>query len=240
MCSAEITTYTNTTVMNPDELLRVLDDVESEGARMLLNGANRLYGFSKRVFDIIAGTVMLVLSMPLMILAVIAIKLTSKGPIFFRQKRTGLNGRTFTMYKFRSMSAGAEDARPILEKLNESNGPAFKIKRDPRVTRIGRFLRRSSLDELPQLINVLAGQMSLVGPRPLPVAEAENVRGAGRLRTTVTPGLTCLWQISGRNELTFEQWMHMDLYYIRHRSLLLDLIIIVQTIPAVLSAHGAY
>ncbi len=221
-------------------LSSVLDEVDSKGAEDLLQSTNHFYDFTKRVFDIVVGTVMLILSTPLMILAAITIKLTSKGPIFFRQERTGLNGRTFTMYKFRSMCAGAEEARPILEKLNEHNGPAFKIKRDPRVTRVGRFLRRSSIDELPQLINVLAGRMSLVGPRPLPVAESENVQGAGRLRTTVKPGLTCLWQISGRNELTFEQWMHMDLYYIRHRSLLLDLIIIVQTIPAVLSAHGAY
>ncbi len=224
----------------PNELMHVLNEVEREGAESLLNGANRLYDIAKRVFDIVAGTILLIPATSIMVLTALAIKMTSKGPIFFSQKRTGLNGRTFTMYKFRSMRRGAEDARPILEKLNENNGPAFKIKRDPRVTRIGRFLRRSSIDELPQLINVLSGEMSLVGPRPLPVSEAGNVRGAGRLRTTVKPGLTCLWQISGRNELTFEQWMHMDLYYIRHRSLLLDLAITVQTIPAVLSAHGAY
>ncbi len=222
------------------QLSSVLDEVNSKDAEYLLQSANHFYDSTKRVFDIVAGTVMLVLSMPLMILAAMAIKATSRGPVFFRQKRTGLDGGTFTMYKFRSMCDGAEESRPLLEKLNENNGPAFKIKRDPRVTRIGRFLRRSSIDELPQLINVLAGRMSLVGPRPLPVAEAGNIRGAGRLRTTVKPGLTCLWQISGRNELTFKQWMHMDLYYIRHRSLLLDLIIIVQTIPAVLSTHGAY
>ncbi len=218
----------------------VPDEVASEGAEALLQSADHFYDFTKRVFDIAAGAILLVLATPLMVLAALAIKITSRGPVLFHQKRTGLNGQTFTMHKFRSMCPGAEDARPILEKLNESNGPAFKIKRDPRVTLVGRFLRRSSIDELPQLINVLAGRMSLVGPRPLPVAEAENVRGAGRLRTTVKPGLTCLWQISGRNELTFEQWMHMDLYYIRHRSLLLDLVILVQTIPAVLSTHGAY
>ncbi len=221
-------------------MLRVLNEVEREGVEPLLDGANRLYNLAKRIFDIVGGTVLLVLAMPIMVLTALAIKMTSRGPVFFCQKRTGLGGRTFTMYKFRSMCLGADDARPVLEKLNENNGPAFKIKHDPRVTRIGRFLRRSSLDELPQLINVLAGKMSLVGPRPLPVVEAESVKGAGRLRTAVKPGLTCLWQISGRNELTFEQWMHMDLYYIRHRSLLLDLAILVQTIPAVLSAHGAY
>ena len=240
MCSAEIATNTSPTALKPNELLRVLNEVEREGAGALLNGANHLYDIAKRVFDITAGAVLLILATPIIVLTALAIKMTSKGPIFFSQKRAGLNGRTFTMYKFRSMRRGAEDARPVLEKLNENNGPAFKIKHDPRVTRIGRFLRRSSLDELPQLINVLSGRMSLVGPRPLPITEAENVRGAGRLRTTVKPGLTCLWQISGRNELTFEQWMHMDLYYIRHRSLLLDLAITVQTIPAVLSAHGAY
>ena len=222
------------------QISSVLDEVDSKGAEALLESASHFYDFTKRVFDIAFGAILLILATPIMILTALAIKITSRGPVFFRQKRTGLNGQTFAMYKFRSMRRGAEDARPILEKLNENNGPAFKIKHDPRVTFVGQFLRRSSIDELPQLINVIAGQMSLIGPRPLPVAEAENVRGAGRLRTTVKPGLTCMWQISGRNELTFEQWMHMDLYYIHHRSLLLDLLILVQTIPAVLSAHGAY
>ncbi len=214
--------------------------IDREWVGQIVQSPGRFYEFTKRLIDIVAGVVLLVMAMPIMIVSAVAIKITSRGGVFFGQKRAGLDGRTFTMYKFRSMYHGAEEARPVLEKLNESDGPAFKIRNDPRVTPLGRFLRRSSIDELPQLINVLAGQMSLVGPRPLPVSEADNVRGKARMRTSVKPGLTCLWQISGRNELTFRQWAALDLYYIRHRSLFLDLMIIVQTIPAVLSARGAY
>ena len=240
MRDTEVKTNISATAKIPADILRVLDEVDRQGINALTNGTKGCYDFAKRVFDLTAGSILLIMAMPVMVLTAIVIKIASRGPIFFNQQRAGLNGKVFTMHKFRSMCPGAEDAKPILEKLNENNGPAFKIKHDPRVTRIGRFLRRSSLDELPQLINVLSGNMSLVGPRPLPVSEARNVKGAGRMRTTVKPGLTCLWQISGRNELTFEQWMHMDLYYIRHRSFLLDLAIFIQTIPAVLSAHGAY
>ena len=144
------------------------------------------------------------------------------------------------MYKFRTMRNGAQDERELVAHLNEQTGPVFKIAADPRVTWIGRFLRRSSIDELPQLFNVLSGKMSLVGPRPLWLPEALQSVGAARLRMRIKPGLTCLWQISGRSELTYDQWVLLDLYYIRHRSLLLDLLIIAQTIPAVLSARGAY
>ena len=179
-------------------------------------------------------------TLPVSLAAAAAIKLTSRGPLFFRQQRAGFGGRVFTMYKFRSMRDGAEDSRTDLIHRNEMTGPVFKIRKDPRVTRVGRFLRRSSIDELPQLINVLKGQMSLIGPRPLWVDEARRATGAARLRTAVKPGLTCLWQISGRSELTHDQWVHLDLYYIRHRNLFLDMMIFVQTIPAVLSARGAF
>ncbi len=207
---------------------------------MLLGSANGSYEALKRVLDIVLGSVLLVATLPISLLAAVAIKLTSRGTIFFKQRRIGHNGRVFTMYKFRSMRRDAEEDRPALLRDNEMSGPVFKIQKDPRVTRVGRFLRRSSIDELPQLINVLAGQMSLIGPRPLWEEEARQADGAARLRTTVKPGLTCLWQISGRSELSYEQWVHLDLYYIRHRSLFLDLMIFVQTIPAVLSARGAY
>jgi lipopolysaccharide/colanic/teichoic acid biosynthesis glycosyltransferase len=144
------------------------------------------------------------------------------------------------MYKFRTMRVGAEDDVDFLRGRNYQNGPVFKLPEDPRLTWAGKFLRRSSIDELLQLFNVLRGEMSLVGPRPLWLPEAQRCRGAARLRTSVKPGLTCLWQISGRSELSYEQWILLDLYYIRSRSLLLDGLIIAQTFPAVLSGHGAY
>jgi lipopolysaccharide/colanic/teichoic acid biosynthesis glycosyltransferase len=192
--------------------------------------SGRLYLVTKRALDILIGSA----------LAAVAVKLTSRGPVLFRQKRVGLNGRIFTMYKLRSMRDGSEDARPVLERLNEQERPVFKIRHDPRVTPLGRFLRRSSIDELPQLINVLAGDMSLVGPRPPLVHEARQAKAHARLRMAVKPGLTCLWQISGRSELGYRRWVELDLCYIRHRSTLLDLMILLQTVPAVLSARGAY
>ena len=144
------------------------------------------------------------------------------------------------MYKFRTMHDGAENDRDALAKLNELEGPVFKIASDPRLTSIGRFLRRSSIDELPQLVNCLFGQMSLVGPRPLWINEALQASGQERYRMSVKPGLTCLWQVSGRSELGYDKWVALDLYYIRNRSLLLDIMILFQTLPAVLSARGAY
>ena len=215
-------------------------DVSPAVLEVFLPATSRFSETIRRLFDIIVGAILLVISLPLFCIIALAVKITSRGPIIFRQKRAGLNGRIFTMYKFRTMYDGADDAKMTLVKLNEVDGPAFKIKNDPRVTPLGRFLRRSSMDELPQLINVLRGEMSLVGPRPLPVEEARNIEGIGQLRMAVKPGLTCLWQISGRNELVYEKWVQLDLYYIRHRSLLLDIMILIQTIPAVLSAHGAY
>ncbi|MCK5114814.1 MAG: sugar transferase, partial [Phycisphaerae bacterium] len=158
----------------------------------------------------------------------------------FQQTRAGKNAKPFTMLKFRTMRIGAQDDRVLLTHLNHQNGPIFKAVDDPRLVRFGKFLRQSSIDELPQLFNVLTGKMSLVGPRPLWMPEAEKAIGAAKLRTQVKPGLTCLWQISGRSELSYEQWVVLDLYYIRKRNLLLDMLIIAQTIPAVLSAHGAY
>ncbi len=198
------------------------------------------YHRTKRILDIVIASLLIVLLLPVMVFTALLIKLTSRGPLIFRQQRAGLNGVPFTMCKFRTMRKGAEDERELIVHLNEQNGPVFKVSEDPRLTKIGRFLRRSSIDELPQLFNVLTGQMSLVGPRPLWLPEAEKARGAARLRTKVKPGLTCLWQISGRSELAYERWVLLDLYYIRHRTTALDLLIIIQTIPAVLSGRGAY
>jgi len=197
-------------------------------------------GALRRVIDVTVSALLLVALSPIMLLAAVLVKLTSRGPVLFKQTRAGQNMRPFTMFKFRTMRVGAEDDRAFLMHLNEKTGPIFKISSDPRLTRVGRFLRRSSIDELPQLFNVLLGDMTLVGPRPLWFPEAQQAVGPARLRCSVKPGLTCLWQISGRSELSYEEWVMLDLFYIQHRSFALDLMILFQTIPAVLSARGAY
>jgi lipopolysaccharide/colanic/teichoic acid biosynthesis glycosyltransferase len=170
----------------------------------------------------------------------LAIKLTSRGPILFKQERSGRGGKPFIMYKFRSMQADAEDHKPELRAANEQNGPVFKIKYDPRVTRLGRWLRRTSLDELPQLWNVLLGDMSLVGPRPLPCAESAACASWQRRRLDVTPGLTGLWQVSGRSTISFRDWVRLDMRYIRTLSPQNDLKLILLTVPAVVFGRGAY
>lgn len=169
----------------------------------------------------------------------IAIRVTSPGPVFFRQERCGLNGRVFTMYKLRSMVDNAEQLRFELEALNEMDGPVFKVSRDPRRTAVGRFLRKFSIDELPQLYNVLRGDMSLVGPRPPLPQEVARYEGWQRRRLSMKPGITCLWQISGRNEISFHDWMKLDLTYIDNWSLMLDLKILLKTVPVVLLGKGA-
>ena len=194
----------------------------------------------KRIVDLIGALVLLTLSAPLLVFVAILIKLDSKGPVFFTQERMGYNKHRFRMLKFRTMVADAEAKIKEIEHLNEKEGPIFKIKNDPRITRIGRFLRKSSIDELPQLINVLLGDMSLVGPRPLSIRDALGLEESWQKRRfSVRPGLTCLWQISGRSNLSFEQWMKLDLEYIDHWSLFLDWKILLRTIPAVLLSRGA-
>ncbi len=207
--------------------------------RPAIRGWSR-YEVAKRIVDVVAASVLLVLLAPVMAVAAVLIKLTSRGPVLFMQTRAGLRGAPFTMYKFRTMRVGAEQARASLGHLNEKDGPVFKITNDPRLTVVGRWLRQSSIDELPQLFNVLRGEMSLVGPRPLWMPEAQRTEGSARLRTDVKPGLTCLWQISGRSELSYQEWVELDLFYVHHRSMWLDLMIMAQTIPAVVSARGAY
>jgi len=178
---------------------------------------------------------------PLIIIVAIAIKVTSPGPILFAQMRAGKHGKPFKMFKFRSMCRNAEKRREELEAENQMNGPVFKINNDPRITPLGRWLRKYSIDELPQLINVLIGQMSLVGPRPLPVYEVEKFPNpAQRRRLSVKPGLTCIWQISGRNEVRdFETWVKLDLNYIDNWSIWLDMHILLRTVPVVLRGFGA-
>jgi lipopolysaccharide/colanic/teichoic acid biosynthesis glycosyltransferase len=187
----------------------------------------------------VASFVILLLS-PTFILAAIAIKLTSPGPIFFLQERMGLNKRRVKVFKFRTMVPDAEKLMASIETQNEMSGPVFKIRNDPRITPIGKFLRRSSIDELPQLLNVLKGDMSLVGPRPLPVRDYEGFNEDWqRRRFSVKPGITCLWQVNGRSGLTFDQWMLLDLQYMDEWSLWLDLKILARTVPAVLKGIGA-
>ncbi|HLB59243.1 MAG TPA: sugar transferase [Bdellovibrionota bacterium] len=194
----------------------------------------------KRVVDIFIAAITLILLSPLLVLITIAIRLSSPGPILFRQQRVGLNGRLFTFYKFRSMYEDAEERKPSLTHLNEVSGPVFKIKNDPRVTPVGRWLRKFSLDELPQLWNVFLGDMSLVGPRPPVPGEVKQYEWRQRRRLSMKPGITCLWQIKGRSNIPFEEWMRLDLAYIDNWSLKLDLKILLKTIPAVLLARGAH
>jgi lipopolysaccharide/colanic/teichoic acid biosynthesis glycosyltransferase len=194
----------------------------------------------KRTLDVVGALAGLLLLAPLLAAIVIAIKLTSRGPILFRQRRSGRGGLPFTMYKFRTMVVGAEAQKAQLRVCSEQDGPAFKLKDDPRVTRLGRLLRQTSLDELPQLFNVLRGEMSLVGPRPLPCDESQACVGWQRRRLDVTPGLTCIWQVRGRCRVSFADWVRMDVRYIRQRSLWQDLKLIVLTVPAVLLRRGAH
>ncbi len=194
----------------------------------------------KRAIDIIGSVIGLILCLPVFLVVAILIKCTSEGPVFFKQERYGLSKRTFFIYKFRTMVVNAEAAQAALEHMNENDGPVFKIFKDPRITKVGAFLRKTSIDELPQLLNVLKGEMSFVGPRPL------NLRDVGRFeeawlmrRFSVKPGLTCLWQISGRSNISFDRWIALDLQYIDNWSLRMDLKILAMTVPVVLRGTGA-
>ena len=194
----------------------------------------------KRMVDAACAGLALVVLSPVMLITAIAVRLTSPGPVLFSQERYGLNRRRFMMLKFRTMVADAEQLQGALEERNEAQGPVFKIASDPRITPIGRFLRRTSIDELPQLINILRGDMAIVGPRPLPVRDVRRfTRASDMRRFSVRPGLTCLWQISGRSQLSFDEWINLDLRYIDGWSLALDFLILVRTVPAVLRGTGA-
>ena len=192
--------------------------------------SNVLYEVIKRIIDIVASFTGLIVLSPLMLVVSILIKLEYKGEVIFKQKRVGLNGKEFYMYKFRSMVINAEELKAELESQNEMSGPMFKMKDDPRITKIGKFIRKTSIDELPQLINVIKGDMSLVGPRPSLPKEVEEFETWMRERLEVKPGLTCIWQVSGRNNIDFEDWMKLDIKYVRERSLALDFKLIFKTI----------
>ena len=187
------------------------------------------YLFIKRLIDIVASLIGLVLLSPLLLIVSIAIKVESKGPVIFKQKRVGLNGKLFDIYKFRSMVENAEELKKKLEDKNEMSGPMFKIADDPRITKVGKFIRKTSIDELPQLVNVLKGEMSLVGPRPSLPREVEQFDSWMFKRLQVKPGLTCYWQVSGRNSIDFENWMKLDIKYVEERNTLVDIKLIFKT-----------
>lgn len=194
----------------------------------------------KRAFDIVGSSALLLMLSPIFLATALAVKLTSKGPVFFAQTRAGLGGKPFRMFKFRSMITGADAMKAKLQAQNEASGPVFKMERDPRITTVGRWIRKLSIDELPQLANVLLGDMSLVGPRPPTFDEVGKYDLWQRRRLEVTPGLTCIWQVSGRCNVDFENWVRMDIQYSKKRSFLYDLKLLVSTVPAVLFMRGAH
>ena len=197
--------------------------------------------YGKRALDILVSFLSLVLLSPLLCLVAMLIMLESRGGALFKQERIGINGIPFTMWKFRSMCCDAERQRLALQKRNEmSNGVIFKMKNDPRITRLGALIRKTSIDELPQLVNVLKGDMSLVGPRPPLPSEVAEYSQADRHRLCVVPGITCLWQISGRSDIPFAQQVKLDIQYIEKQSLWFDIVVLLKTVPAVLKARGAY
>lgn len=199
-----------------------------------------VYKFLKRLFDILLSGIALVCLSPVFLVTAIAIKLEDGGPAFFTQPRAGKDMKTFKMYKFRSMYVNADEKLKDLLKENEQTGHAFKIKNDPRITKVGKFIRKVSIDELPQLINIIKGDMSIVGPRPILPWQMEECNEYEKQRLVVQPGLTCYWQIGGRANIKWEEWVELDLDYIQDMSLWTDLKMIVKTIPAVFDSEGAY
>jgi lipopolysaccharide/colanic/teichoic acid biosynthesis glycosyltransferase len=212
-------------------------DVDSDRG---LTHARAWKRFIKRAIDVVGGVLLIVLIAPILVFTAVAIRVSSRGAVLYVQVRVGKGGRPFRMLKFRSMRRQAHDDRDNMIHLNEVSGPVFKIREDPRLTRVGRLMRKLSIDELPQLMNVIAGQMSLVGPRPPLPEEYETYGPRERRRLSVRPGLTCIWQVSGRSDVDFESWVDMDLEYIDTWSFGQDLKLLLLTIPAVLSGRGAY
>ena len=220
----------------------LVDDIEGIPLLDVANAELGAFNMSvKRVFDLIVGGLICLVALPVIALVALVIKLDSRGPVFFRQERMGRGGKTFRIYKFRSMHVGAEDERlELAEEQNDYDGPMFKLKEDPRITRVGGALRRWSIDELPQILNVMTGDMSLVGPRPLWVEEAKQCRGWTQKRLDITPGITGLWQVLGRSEIPFDEMVKLDYMYVTGWSLSWDIKLLLQTVPAVLNKRGAY
>lgn len=200
----------------------------------------RVYEIFKRIIDIIGAGLGLILLSPIIAIVACAVKVTSKGPVFFSQKRVGKNGELFEMYKFRSMVVNAEELKENLEEQNEMSGPMFKIKDDPRITKVGKFIRKTSIDELPQLWNILKGDMSLVGPRPSLPKEVEQFDNWMFKRLSVRPGLTCYWQVSGRNNIDFEDWMKLDVKYVEERNFWIDIKLIFKTVFVLFGDKNAH
>ena len=200
----------------------------------------KVYEICKRTIDIIGAGLGLILLSPIIAVVACAVKFTSKGPVFFSQKRVGKNGELFEMYKFRSMVVNAEELKENLEEQNEMSGPMFKIKDDPRITKVGKFIRKTSIDELPQLWNVLKGDMSLVGPRPSLPKEVEQFDNWMFKRLSVRPGLTCYWQVSGRNNIDFEDWMKLDVKYVEERNFWIDIKLIFKTVFVLFGDKNAH
>jgi exopolysaccharide biosynthesis polyprenyl glycosylphosphotransferase len=225
-----------------NELLDGTDGLSSGiafGSSGLLT-AKRWALVSKVILDVVVSAMLIVLLLPVLLAAAVAVAVSSPGPIIYRQTRIGRHGRPFTMYKFRSMRSEAHDIRRGLVDRSDVTGPVFKMRNDPRITAVGRVLRKFSIDELPQLVNVLKGDMSLVGPRPPLPEEVETYGPRERLRLMVTPGLTCIWQVSGRSDIDFATWVELDIAYIDQWTLFGDLLLLVRTIGAVITARGAY
>lgn len=220
---------------------RTQSDKENNLEFQVSNKENRLlYNISKRFIDILLSLFGLIIVSPIMLIVAILIKLESTGPVIFSQKRVGLNGKEFNMLKFRSMVQNAEELKEKLQKQNEMSGPMFKMKEDPRVTKVGKFIRKTSIDELPQLINVLKGEMSLVGPRPSLPKEVAKFEPWMLERLNVKPGLTCYWQVSGRNNIDFEDWMKLDIKYVKDRNLVLDIKLIFKTFFVLFGDKNAF
>lgn len=227
------------TNLNKDLLDRIKDMDEAYYIENLQFKRNIFYRILKRTIDIVGAFLGLIITSPICIITAIVIKLDSKGPIIFLQDRVGIDGVAFKMYKFRSMVVNAEDKKKELFVKNEMSGPMFKMKNDPRVTSVGKFIRKTSIDELPQLINILKGDMSLVGPRPNLPQEVERFTTFQRLKLKVKPGLTCYWQVMGRSSIDFEDWMRLDIKYIEDRNTFLDIKLILKTVKLLFGDKNA-
>lgn len=221
------------------EHCNLVSSIETTGGAEQSIPTNRLARYGKTFVDKVGALIAIIIAIPLAVVIAIAIKLEGRGPVFHKQIRSGKNRRPFTFYKFRTMNINAENQKAELANLNEMSGPVFKMANDPRVTYVGRFLRKSSMDELPQFINVLRGEMSLVGPRPPLPEEVEQYEHWQYRRLSVKPGITCIWQVSGRNNIDFDKWIKLDLEYIDNWSLWNDMKIIAKTFPAVFKGDGA-
>ncbi len=232
--------YDNTMLEQAVDYEQVVSFPQTETEEIIEVKGKFFYRLIKRGFDIVASILGLILLAPLFLVVAYLIKKEDGGPVFFVQERTGKDNKPFKMYKFRTMCENAAEMHKFLLEQNELDGPAFKMKDDPRITKVGKVLRRTSIDELPQLLNILKGEMSVVGPRPLPVYETEQMTEFQNTRHLVKPGLTCYWQVMGRTEVPFDEWMELDQKYLEKRSVATDIGLIIMTFRALKAGDGAY